>query len=256
MSGLILNQWRIFCVTENLFVYGYLPSTQTCSVCFNNNTHTINPNSISIVSTVTENTTVVSTQTPGSGNNGNYRCHRKQLIVAAGPNVISTQSTSYDYTVGILAFNMDITPSNIGDSFEIYIMPKTPIGVLTAAAAVGSTVISLPPSVIIYLQIGYQLSFTSSTTGLYEEESEIIAMNTTNNTVTLKTGVITGFNVGDYVGFLVCKFKTYYMAVSGTNTIGNYLRAAQFPTSTSVQIRYTNFSSNSKIFVYGCEYLF
>jgi len=56
-----VNQWRIFCITENTFVYWYLPSSNTTgpSMCCNNTAHSVNTGSISIINTIANNAVIV-----------------------------------------------------------------------------------------------------------------------------------------------------------------------------------------------------
>lgn len=257
MSGTI-NQWRIFCIDENQFVTGYLPDTvQQCRVCFNNNQHIINESSGTVLQTISPNTTVISTQ-PSGLTNGNYRREGRIMNVQPGPGVITTQTTTFAYNIGMLAFCIDIAPHNIGDMIEALIMPRSfaPIGILQANVISGQTVIPIPSQTITYLQVGFQLVLINNLTGFMEEESEILHINSTDNTVTLQTGVTTGFNAGSYITFLMKRCKTLYLNNNSNIQLGNFLRASLFPKTMQAQLRYTNNTSEAKTFVYSSDYLF
>lgn len=256
MSG-ILNQYRIFCITEDQFVTGWLPDSQVCNNCFNNNTHIVNESSINIIQSISPNTTLISTQIPGQ-TNGNYRREGKIMNVNAGPGVITIQTTTFPYNIGMLAFSLDIGTQNIGDQYEAIIMPRNqaPLGILTTNIAQGQTIIPIQASTLNYLQIGFQLTLQSHTTGFLEEEDEIISIDKINNTVTLHTGVTTGFNQGDYISFLMKRCKNIYINSVGHISLGNFLRASSFPMTMQAQLRYTNNSNQGKIFTYASDYLF
>jgi hypothetical protein len=249
----VVNQWRIYCITEGCFVTGYLPSSATCSTCFNNTTHTVNSGSISIISTITPNTTLVSTQAPNE-TNGNFTCERKSIT--ATPNTITTDNTTFNYNVGILSFHFDVKNENIGDSFELLVQPITNIGILASAISSGSSIITLPPTVMAYMFPGFELIFTNSSSGSSTIEGEIVSVNTTNNSVTLSNPLTTSYNTGDYICFRSYKIKNFIMGISQAYQIGNYLRASHFPYGMKAVLNYTNNSSSSKTFVYGCDYLF
>jgi len=248
-----VNLWRVYCITESQFVTGYLSDGQTCTVCFNNNTHTVNNDSINIVSTITQNTSLISTQTPGQ-TPGNFRAENNLITCAA--NSISYQTMSFSYNINILSLHLQISPNNVGDMFEIIVRPKSYIGTLASEVTSGSTVISLSEFIISLLSIGFQLVFTKPDFSLVEEEPEIQSIDTVNNTVTLVSGTTTTFPTGSYIKFMVKRIKTYYLNYEGHKNIGNYLRASLFPLTVESQLRYTNNTNTSKTFVYGIEYLY
>lgn len=253
----IINQYRVYCIDEATFVTGWLPDPQVCTQCFNNTSHTINPNSISIIDTMSPNTTLISTQMPGE-TNGNYRREGKVMNIAAGPNVITSQITSFAYDIGILAFIISIGQDNIGDEFDVVVMPKNnaPIGLLATNVTAAQTIIPIPVTTIIYLQIGFKLTLQSATTGILEEEDEIISIDKINNTVTLQTGITSAFSTGDYISFVMTRCKNVYLNTPGNEQVGNFLRSSIFPKTMQAQLKYKNNSNAAKVFSYSSDYLF
>lgn len=256
MSGLV-NQWRVYCQTESEFITGWLADPQVCTSCFNNNTHIINASSASIIQTISPNTTIISTQVPGQ-TNGNYRREGKIININPGQGVITSQITTFPYTIGMLAFCIQISQDNVGDKIEALIMPRgqAPLGILTTNLSVGQTVIPIPVSTLAYFQVGYQLTLQSNTTGFLEEEDEILSIDKIAGTVTLQTGITTAFNQGSYISFLMKRCKNVYLTTPGNIQMGNFLRAATFPTIMQAQLRYTNNSNQAKVFAYATDYLF
>jgi hypothetical protein len=251
-----INKWRVYCIDEASFVEGFLPSGSTCTTCFNNTTHSVNNSSISITETVTPNTVLISTQNPGE-TSGYYRRERKKMTIAAGPDVITTQIISFKYPVGMLAFNVDIATANEGDVFDALVAPInfSPVGVLTANASAGACALTVNSGALAYLKIGFNLVLFSSS-NVKEEAQEIIAINTTNNTITLESGITGNYVTGNYISFFITRCKNYHMNCSESITMGNFLRSSLFGTTLQAQLRYTNKSNIEKTFVYGIDYLF
>lgn len=248
-----VGYWRIYCITEGTFVNGYLPTGTNCTVCFNNNTHTVNNSSISLINTVSPNTTLIATQEPGI-TNGIFKHKRKKISCAA--NTITSQFTTFQFIINILSLDIAISTDNIGDMFELIVSTPTPIGVLTADVTANDTVISLPVSVMPYFQIGYQLVLINHTNGFTEESPTILSVDNVNNTVTLESGIVNSFVIGDYIRFKIIRIETHYMNMSHVYQIGNYLRASPFVSGLQAELRYTNNSVNVKDFVYGISYLY
>ena len=254
----VINEWRIFCITENTFVTGLLSQGTPCEVCFNNNTHIVNNSSSSILRTIEPNLTILSTQSPNQ-TNGNFRREGLLLISPSGtPGTITTQTTSFAYPVGMLAFNMNISLDNLGDMIEAVIMPigQAPIDILSTNLIIGSKIIPVNGTVFNYIQIGFQLVLINNTTGFKEECDEIISINKNNNTLILKTGILNAFNTGSYISFLMKRCKNIYMTTPGIINLGNFLRSALFPSTLQAQVRYTNNSGTAKTFAYSSDYLF
>jgi hypothetical protein len=253
-----IHNWRIYCDTEGSFIYGYLPEGTDCTVCFNNNTHAVNPNSSSIVSTVSENTTLIATQETGS-TAGNFRAEKKKLICLPGsvdPGVITKQVVSFPYDLNILSFSVQIREENVGDMIEMVISPLNFIGVLSAELVSGSVTIVVSVLIMSLVNKGYQLVFTNPSNGFVEETPEILSLDTVTNTLTFITPTVTTFPAGSYIKFQLKRLKTFYIGAIGNLVIGNYLRASLFPTTVQSEIRYTNFSVAAKTFYYGIEYLY
>lgn len=247
-------KWKIFCITENKFVEGYLPVGTDCTVCFNNNTHQINPLSISSSEKIKTSQSFINTQEPGE-TKGNFQVMRKELITSTNSS-ITKQITLFPYKINILGFNADISPDNIGDRFELVMYPNTPIGVISSALVPGNTVIQLDVFSINYLNCGYYLKLIKN--GVTEETSEIVNINLSNSTVTLALGITGTYSVGDYFSFIIYRLKNYKMNVSYNYNTGNYLRAAPFPANLIAELRYTNNGNITipKNFTYGVEILY
>lgn len=250
-----VNYFRIYCLTENKWVYGYLESDKECTVCFNNNTHSVNLESANLLTSISQKYTLISTDANGS-NTKNFRSERKMM--ACAPYTVTTQTTIFPYDVSILSFNYDVTTQNIGDVFDVIVMPISQLGVLETSLSQGETHIAVSPFLIDFLNTGYQLVFTKASTGEVEETDLITNINMTNNVVTLLSGLRNSFAPGDYFSFLIKRITNFYMNIEGNYSgIGNYLRASAIPKVMKVMVRYNNKSlTNPKTFYYGSDILY
>jgi len=249
-----ISKFRIFCITENTWVYMYNPTGSPPTICPNNSSHIVNANSISIVETVSNNTVTITTDTTGN-TSGIFRHQMKKLTCL--PNTITKQNTSFNYPISVLAFQYNIAEENKGDMFGLYVKLPMFLGAFDYSIEIGATILTFPIGFLNYLALGYLLELTNTTSGLVEETSEIIEINKINNTVTIFTPIQNNFPSGTAYKFVIPKFVNVYMnVVSVNNGVGNYLRASSQPKGIIAEMRYTNNSNTSKEFVYGVDLLF
>lgn len=248
-----INHWQVFCVTEDKFTYGFLDGTQTCNSCFTDRAHTINEESISIIDTIKQNVTLISTN-DNSKINGDYINDCYPISITSGVDTVTTFTNTYSYEIGILSFYMDISSDNIGDKFDLIVRPKSSvnsgfIGVLGGNVNTDDTEIDIG-GLSVYFKVGYFLVITD---GVHKDDIEVKKI--TGNILTLKTGLMNDYNTGSYVSFNLKRLRNYTMATIGYRTVGNFLRISTFPVELEAVVIYTNKTANAKQFVCGIEYL-
>ena len=102
--------YRLFCCTENQFVFSWGQTTPT--TCPNNNQHTIDSTSVVIVdSKDSNNVTIVQVQPGATGDN--YRVEGQMINIAA--NSSTTKDMSWPYNVAIMTINFSIGTQHSGD---------------------------------------------------------------------------------------------------------------------------------------------
>lgn len=245
-----INKWRIFCNTENTFVYGFLDGTQTCTSCFNNTNHDINSNSISIESTTIQNVTLISTN-DNSSIHGNYVNDCYLIDIDSGVDTVTVYSRTYPYIIGILSFYVDIMTDNVNDIFDLIVRPVGNgfIGVLGSNYIIGDTHIDIGNESI-YFKNGHFLKITD---GSNTDDIEVI--NVTGNILTLKSGLTHNYTAGSYISFNLKRLRNYITRSIGYRVVGSFLRISTFPIGMEAVILYTNKTANAKKFVCGIEYL-
>lgn len=249
-----ISKFRIFCITENTWVYVYKPTNSPPTVCPNNNNHIVNADSVSIEETVSNNVVSIATDTSGN-TSGIFRHQMKKLTCL--PNAVTKQNTSFNYPISVLAFQYNVAEENKGDMFGLYVKLPMFLGAFNYSVDIGTTVLTLPIGFLNYLALGYLLELTNTVSGFVEETGEIIGINKVDNTVTLFTPIQNNFPVGTAYKFVIPKFVNVYMNVVSVNSaVGNYLRASTQPKGIIAEMRYTNNSNVSKEFVYGVDLMF
>ena len=102
------SYWRIYCITESLWSYGYLASTPT--VCFNNNTHTVNSGSTQELQEASS--TISAAQTVISSTIDSTSIGTGALVIDGGISVAGISYTSSINSSGTLYTTGNLISSN------------------------------------------------------------------------------------------------------------------------------------------------
>lgn len=121
-----INHYRIYCNTESAWVEGYGISVPT--VCYNNNGHTVNANSVQELLSVSENTVTVNENSAGTG--GHYGT--TTMVISASANQVSSGSISWPFPVSALSVEFITTSAHEGDCINMSIGKDTITGSITA----------------------------------------------------------------------------------------------------------------------------
>ncbi len=140
MTAKQVDRYRLFCKTENAYQYAWTDCLPTA--CPNNNTHTIDNSTVSIVDSISSAAVEVVQQT---GTGGNYTCQSFCFDVPANSTV--TQQYSWPYPVSISTMHFTSDTTQVGDYILGQIAPHTVLGTLTADLSTTGTVLSVSPSV-------------------------------------------------------------------------------------------------------------
>lgn len=246
------NEWRVYCIDEGQFVYGLLTDPAVCTACFNNNTHTINENSISITKTIKDNVVLISTN-DNKNIGGNYVNDCDTITITEGVNVVTTYIRSYPIDIGILSFSLDLTLLNIDDYVNIHVRPKndSPVGVLSGNVNINDTTVNVG-NASVYFKKGFLLVLRDSN-GV-KELLEIKSIS--GNVLTLVTAVTKNYTPGNYISVLIKRINNYTFKNKGYRYFANFLRTAAFSPNLEAVVEYVNVSGEAKTFTYGMEYLY
>lgn len=248
-----VSNYKIYCTTENIYVSGWGVVSPT--TCYHNNTHTVNPNSVQIIDTISSNTfSVKEDKIEVSRNTTVYSI--SILDIAPG----ETKSVTYTFPIPVSLYSFIITPdaTNKGDIYSIIAAENTTLGLIVADLAINDTSLIAPTAFLLYATVGYHVSITDGT------NTQDLGLVLTKD---METGVITFQNPIQYI-FLASN-TLIRMTIKVLNQIriggaGVYkffddvIGGAPIPAATIAKFTYTNNSiagDNKELTVYlSCLY--
>lgn len=180
MSSNIAYKYKIYCETEAAFVEGWGETAPT--VCYNNNTHTVNSNSVQLLETINQNTVSIKEDKVDIGRNV-YVKSIEITDVAAGDT--GTVDWIFPVVTSMYSFKFLFNTQNIGDTISIHANPDTTLGLITSSVSAGATVIGAPPALMLYGLPGFHINLTDGTNN--DHLGIILSMDRVNNTVTVQT---------------------------------------------------------------------
>jgi hypothetical protein len=124
-----LYNYRLFCETENDYVYKW--DTVEPTTCPHNNSHTIDPNSISIDGQVSTEQIIVREERIPTG--GNFQAMTMKLVVPG--NSTGTIATHWPFHVTAFGVNFITTNDHKGDIMNMYAGKDATVGALGAPIA-------------------------------------------------------------------------------------------------------------------------
>lgn len=248
-----IYKWRLYCVTENTWIYYYLDSSDITgpSLCSNDNAHTINPNSISIIDTISQNVVAIKEESIETG--GHYRCDGFTLSIPI--NSRATKQVSWPIQVSILTATYSSTQDNIGDIINMHSNPIV-IGTINATCNIGSNSLSVNATYINNFILGYELILNNGTNSDFLDI--ITGIDKINNVITFKTAITHQFNSGTPIYIQRRVILDNYIGISSQITLGrNKLQGTYIAANTVLNIEYTNTSlTSAKNFNFEIQYLY
>jgi hypothetical protein len=235
-----LNQYTIYCITESQFVTGYAYNPIT--TCPNNPTHTVNPDSVSLVPPTKATTVQLATVAIPTNGNVITRGYAWSNL-PPGPSNLDIQ---WAYPTNTIAFNGQF--SQASDSLDVVIAPNNDLGAgsVTADTTVGQTQFTMRASDIANLYIGLEMLLYSATT--VDFLGQIIMLDTVANTITIATAPVNAYSASTAV------FKTnrYIVRdfVCGIPTVHAFTMksgAEYIPANTILRFCYNNSSPTANV---------
>lgn len=249
-----VNQYEIFCVTDQKFVRGW--GTAPPTVCYENNTHEVNPNSISLISSVSNNKVFVENEQIPDGyeaTGGNYKCHTVRVSVQPNETKIHVISEPIPMCINVIQLN--ITTQNIGDVISLVTLPNTVIGTLRSNIETGTTVIPINAGTIPYLKKGFNLKISNGTD--VDELGQIIIIDSENLTVTVRTATTRAYLAESTIMTERIIIDSFYMCLVGQQEFGRAkLGSSYVPANSTTHIIYKNNSNEAKEFTAYYEHYF
>jgi hypothetical protein len=249
-----INKYRIFCLTDgNVHAWAETEPT-TCPV---NTSHTINPNLTTIVETVDSSLVVLKEETIPT--QGYYRAKGFcQQITNTTPGSLTNITHTYAYRTSLLEGWFFTEPNQIGDYVEVNAGPNTVIGAIVAPVALNQTVISVSPTVIPNVAVGFNLKLSDGTN--IADVGEIIAINTANQQITVSIGSTAAFSplTPTYVLLTVKIIEGFYINAAPVKFefARKKLGGKTVPPGVPIVITYHNDTGGAKKFCYCMEIMY
>jgi hypothetical protein len=240
-----ISHFKVYCITESAFIECYGTSEPTA--CPNNNTHTINPNSVQTIVSQPINMTVIQEESGPNVTGGHFGA--QAYTFTAAPNTTTTFNSSFPYPISILTCQFQASQDMVGDTIDFAFNPQTVVGVLNAPVMVGSNIVTVTDTVAQYSFRGMHAQIAGI------DQGRITAI--TNNTVSLEIPFAATTAAG--APFSITRFlvKDYYLATPGVHQIGFSKIGGGFcPVGTVGQVIYTNTTAAPKVVSFVVEHLY
>lgn len=248
MSKSVLK-YRVYCQTEEEYTYTWgegLPTT-----CPNNNAHTIDDSTITILDTINTNSVIIQQESTPTG--GNYRAESKMIEIDA--NETKTVDTQWPYPLSVLTLTLYAKEANDGDIVNTFVAPGTVVGVVTQNASQGATTLSVNSTVTDNIGNGYRVNIFDGQTSTFL--GECISVDKHAGTIIIDTPVAEAITAGVYVQICINNIKNF--ALRG-NTVYELARktigASSLPANATVRLQYENTTNEAKTFFYMMEYYY
>ena len=247
-----INRYRIYCETEGQ--YQYVWNDAPPIACPVNTAHAVDPTTIAIVDTVSENSVNVIQQAGTTG--GNYGLCSHSFTIPAG--AIESYTFSFKTNVSISSVHFTTNTTQTGDLVSCWTAPHTPIGGITSNVSVGDTVISVAQSVVQELVLGCMMTLTDGTNTC--EMSRVIGIDSVNMKVTCETASTFAFSAATPTTVQMSFPTVTNFEIADPNLISlgeNHIGAAFLPANVPIMITYQNKSQTaSKYFVFYMQLLY
>lgn len=249
-----INKWRIFCETENIWTYKWLDANEnTPTYCFNNNTHTVNTSSSSIIDILDSKEVIIKEE--NTKTQGNFRTEGFKLPIPAQNEY--KPLVSFDYNLNLLAVWFNVNTENIGDKITIAFQPPY-TGTIVANINEPTYTVQVDLVTANILNIGYNILIKRNSDDYIEDVGEVITLNKSTGVLTTNKEITNTFSIGDLVYLQIVGIKNLYLSSLGRHSIGTSKLGATYIVKNGVfQCYYTNNTpASTKNFYYELEYLY
>jgi len=153
-----VNQYKIYCITEDVYVEGWGETEPT--VCYNNNTHTVNSNSVQLIQTISTEIMKIKEDSIDIPRN----VWIKDIVFTNIPsNTTQEQSYTFPFPVSMYSFTFSTDDTNRGDQISIANNPDTNLGLITQNITAGDTTIYPPAAFFSFGWHGFYIKVTDGT---------------------------------------------------------------------------------------------
>lgn len=233
-----VNRYKIYCTTESAYIEGW--GTDEPTSCYNNNTHTVNPNSVQLMETVSTSVVQINQNTYANGNNFGVR----NITLSAASSSTTTDSYTFAIPTTMHSFYFNADSEHIGDKIDIAANLNQTVGMLGENISPGDTIIHVPVAISLYGYLGFYIRVTDGVNT--NDLGYIVSMDKVNNTVVVKTPATNSFDkTNTFVQMTYYVIKDFTISGIGHHAFGSdLLSGANIPLNTAVSFTYTNNNTN------------
>ena len=246
--SVIVNKYRIWCVTENAYVYGWSETEPT--TCPNNTSHTIDETKTTIDASVEEGVVEIKEENTPTG--GHYRALG---VTFDAPNGETTEHDfSIPYAISLLSATIPTNDLSSGDVAAFDVSPDTLIGSITSDVTIGDTVINVSSTVIDNISVGRCLILDD---GVNYERHVVTALSS--DTVTIDVGTTYGYAAvtPTYCKMSVCMSHNIEISRGSRVVLGeSKIGGSYIPANTTMRISYTNNGDSLTRVILYIEFLY
>lgn len=253
-----VSLWRLYCQTELLPVEGYSPDAPTR--CFHNPNptpdnpaHTFDPASIINLASYGPSKVFIQEEEVPTG--GHYVCNSFAVTIAPGATALL--DITIPFPINVMRAWTDSADNQRGDILNVYFIPNTEIGVITAPLAAGATVLPVNTTVTQNAYLGIEVTLVGANST--EVVGRVTDVNADAGTITVETPLKNAYDpyttaitvTRHYIRDFEFGGSRLYTWSSG-RPIGSYV-----PVGLTGECSYLNNSTtDTKRLVLNLEYLF
>lgn len=186
-------KYRVFCSSENQYVYKTQDTDTHLTSCPNNASHTIVANSSNKVDSISDNTVVISLENTGNKTGGAYTLHGRTFTAYA--NTTTVDAFIMPIPITVLSGLFSSRPELEGDVVSVHILPQNPstVGAITQNVSDGVSTITVSSTVLYMIELTKvaQIQLLETSSGRTSNKLEVRSVNFTDNTITFKTPINT-----------------------------------------------------------------
>lgn len=242
-----LKKIRVYCLNELKWTEGWTDSS-TDVYCFNNNEHSINPDSVQTLDTTEKINVTITQEFTATG--GHFLS--ESYAVNAPANTTTNYDISWPIPVNLQLINVENDPTSTGNILNGYINPMTPVGVITSDFREGQKKLSVNKTVIDNILIGYECFIEDYYLG------RIINIDADNLLIVVEFPLDKDYNYGAIIKIQLIVIKNFCIGANwAANTIGGRNIGTKYlPAGYVLRASYTNKLDVDKLFRFNIEFLY
>lgn len=230
-----INNFQIYCITEGKYVEGWSENSPT--VCYSNNTHDVNLNSVQLLDSISN--------TEMKIKEDSVNVSRNVKVISIVFNNVEANTTQHQYytfsiPTSMYSYFWVSDDTNKGDKISIGINPDSPMGLILQDVSIGYTSLYAPVPVLLYGSVGFNIAITDGTN--YQDLGEILTIDKINGVVTFQNALEYNFSsTNSLLTMTYYNMKDLEIGSPGRYPFGeDVIGGAAVPTGTVVRFSYKN----------------